>query len=163
GFDGQLQGELHAGGAGLNAFVQALTESPHSTISIADTSAKEAIENGCERRIPYQPVGPWHRPRLDSAGKAVAHYELVALPPLIHKFRQFGKLIAVVSVPHDDEVAPCAFNASAQCVAVAAFGNVDQTSPVFNRDVDRAIGGAVIGHKHFAANVSGGKGRDGFV
>jgi hypothetical protein len=97
-----------------------------------------------------------HRARLDTsaAGREPAPlHELVALPKLGHEAWDFAEVVAGVGVAHDHVPSAGGRDASHQCVAIPALGDVHDASTVGARDVRRAIRAAVVSDDHFAGDA----------
>jgi len=93
-------------------------------------------------------VKPGHGAWLYAALKPVTHDQFGPLAPPGDEVRHLRKIVAVVGVAHDDELAFCLFNSLTQGVAVASGRDMDRARAELLRDFYRAIGRAVVGHYH---------------
>src|SRR5215472_2245207 len=97
-----------------------------------------------------------HGARLDGAAagrKPAPLREVVASPKSFDKSGEFGEIVAVVGVAHDDERAARGGNSTAQRVAVALQWDIDHPSAELTRDVLRAISAPVVGNDDFTTNT----------
>src|SRR5712692_3321107 len=106
---------------------------------------------------------PGHGPGLDFTSEAVAHDHVVALAVHFDESRNIAKVITVVRIPHDDERAAGASDARAQCGAVPALRNANYPCTVLFRNLNRAVGRAIVRDNYFTAEPGGLKRFPGFV
>ncbi len=109
---------------------------------------EKRIQDRGQRRIAKIFVKPGHGAWLYAALKPVTHDQFGPLAPPGDEVRHLRKIVAVVGVAHDDELAFCLFNSLTQGVAVASGRDMDRARAELLRDFYRAIGRAVVGHYH---------------
>jgi hypothetical protein len=110
-----------------------------------------------EHRVAEIPVQRRHRPRRDTAGEPVAHHQVRALPQFVNERHQVGEVIAVVGVAHDDVLAAGRDDAAHQRVAVALLADRHDPGARVGRQLLAAVGAAVVGDNHLAANSARGQ------
>ena len=61
---------------------------------------------------------PRHGAVFDFAAQAITHHEAITFAPLGDEPWNFREVMAAIGIAHDDEAAPCLFDAFAQGAAV---------------------------------------------
>src|SRR5208337_391329 len=112
-------GKLHARRAQSHTHVRILTKSPETAVKITRAASKQHPPNLGENRISKVPMQSWHRAPLNASAEAVAHDEVRAPAQLLHEARDVAKVVAVVGIPHDDELATRSRDPAHQGVAVS--------------------------------------------
>ena len=72
---------------------------------------------------------------------------------MLHEARDVAKVVAVVGISHDDELATGSGDAAHQGVAVSLGGNAHNAGSQLLGDFDRTVGAAVVGHDNLARDV----------
>src|SRR5579859_2487315 len=94
-----------------------------------------------------------HSILLDATAKAIAHYEVRALSKLFHESWDVSKIIAIIGIAHDNELAPSRRNPAHQGISVTACRHMRDACAQPFSDLDRAVGAAVIGDDHLSRNI----------
>src|SRR5579859_646957 len=153
--DHELGGKLHSGAAQIHLLVYGAGESAHAAVAVSDPGVEKQIQQRRQGGIAHIFVVPGHGTRLDLAAKAVAHHDVVALPPPLHKVRHFAEIITVVGITHHDERAARRRDSRAQRRAVTARFHTRYTRAQLFRNLYRAVRRAIVGHHHFSAQPRG--------
>src|SRR5688572_17312459 len=103
--DDHLGGEFHSGAALLQAMIQLLGETAKARVNIMHRRTEPpARENGEHRGTPPA-VQKRHRTwenNATPAWQAAALHQIKTFPQLFHEAWHIKKIIAVISIPHDD-------------------------------------------------------------
>src|SRR5579864_1727462 len=83
----ELRCEFHPAATQVHSIKGRSGKAAHSAMAIADARAEEQIQQTREAGIAQVLVVPGHGARLDSAMKAVAHYDVIAFAPFFDKSR----------------------------------------------------------------------------
>jgi hypothetical protein len=159
GFDDHFAGELHAGGAQVEAFVGVDGEGADAAVEVADGRAEEPAAEEAEHRVAEISVQRRHSAGTDAAAEAIAHHEFGApgairpIAELGEEARRVRKVVAVVGVGHQHVVAAGGEDAGVERGAVAADGHGDEARPVSFSDRLGAVGRAIVRNNDFAGDV----------
>src|SRR6185369_14598550 len=99
---------------------------------------------------------PGHRPRSDGASttrKAASLDEVESLVQFFYKLWNLKKIVAVVSVPHDDEAPKRRLNSTHQSAAIARLKNVDDTRTLAFGDFPGRVSAAIVRYEYFSGNM----------
>ena len=103
---------------------------------------------------------PGHGTGHDRALEPAAHAEILAVHELLDQRHRLAKVVRAVGVGHDDETAAGRDNPTDQGVAIALVHDHDNTGAEPLGLGPAAVGAAVVGDDHLAAQpVSGVQGR----
>src|SRR5208282_1713386 len=108
-----------------------------------------------EDRIADPTVQNRHRSGHDLAParrQTASLHQVVPFAQLFHKSGNLKKVIAAVSITHDDELTPRVGDTSHQSTAISFGGNTDQACPQLDRNFSRAIIAAVVCNDDFAGD-----------
>ena len=97
-----------------------------------------------------------HGPRHDSSPTArepTSLHQVKALAKFQKKPWRLEKVVAIVSVRHDDKLASGCANPPHKGIAVAAFRHRLHPRTAAPRDVLRPVGAPIVGNNHFAADT----------
>src|SRR4030095_774281 len=103
---------------------------------------KEAPQEA-QRRVPYPAILPRHCTWFDCAsarGKAAAHDEIVTFAEFFHESPGLAKVVAIVSVAHDDPLATGGLDSAAKRIAIAFGCDVNDARAVFLCNPDGPVG-----------------------
>jgi hypothetical protein len=154
GFDDHFGGKFHAGRSQPHTLVGLLAEAAQTAIEIPDvTVPEEEPSEARERWISEVLMQRRHRALLNASAEAVAHDEVRAPAQLLHEARDVAKIVAVVGIPHNDELAARSCDSAHQGVAVSLGLDADNAGSELLGDFDRTVGAAVVGHNDLARDV----------
>ncbi len=119
-------------------------------MEIAATARKEKTANSGEYWIAKVTMEGGHGAGSDPSLEAVAHDQVIAGPEPVDEGFDREKVVAVVSVAHDDKRSSGARNAPHQGAPVALGLHMNDASAHFGRNGLRSIGAAVVGNDHLA-------------
>src|SRR5690348_9307136 len=105
---------------------------------------EKAVQDSSECGIAYELVRAWHRTSLDPTSKAVTHDKFISGAPLLNELGHLCKVVAVVGIPHDYELAVRSCDAGTESVTVSLDGDVHYARAVPLRDFDGAVRGPVV-------------------
>ncbi|HKD36714.1 MAG TPA: hypothetical protein VKB78_07930, partial [Pirellulales bacterium] len=94
-----------------------------------------------------------HRSGLDPAEKAIAEHQVVPGSELLDKTIERRKIVAVVRIAYDDEIAEGGLDTSAQRVSVSLLVYRDDARASSRSNRLRAIRAAVVGDDDLAIDV----------
>src|SRR6516225_8773931 len=83
--DYHLAGELHPRRLQTESVVSVAAKAAESTMRVTDGTAKEEVENSSKYRVADVSVRPGHRPRADSALKAITHHQIESFTELLNE------------------------------------------------------------------------------
>jgi len=153
GFDNHLTGEFHAGGAEIH-FVEGLFgESAKAAVEIVGRAAEEESTDEGQGRVADPSVCPRHGAGNDlstACRHTAAHDEVGTGAEFLDEGFDFGKVVAVVRVAHDEESSLGGFHSGSKGIAVAFFGDIDNAGTELAGYVLGSIGAAVVGDEDFA-------------
>ncbi len=95
----------------------------------------------------------WHGTRGNAAAKTITHHQVDAGTQPLDIRREIGKIVAVVGVTHDDELALRGLHASHQRGAITGRRRMDNARPGACRHLNRSVGGSIVCHQHFPMNT----------
>ena len=150
--DDHLRGELHAGGAQVEAGQHVAADGAHAAVGVLDARAEEEVEHPGEHGVAHVAVQPGHGARVDVV-HPVAHHQLGTAVEAVDEAGDVLEVVGEVGVEHHDVLALCRREAGQVCAAVAAARLVDHAGAGGLGQGGAAVLGAVVGHDHLAAQV----------
>ncbi len=93
---------------------------------------------------------PRHCTFFDATAEAISHNEVVTGPPFFYEFGCLGKVVTVIGVTSDNEVAAGLLDSLPEGAAVSLYGGVNDPSSMRLSDLGGAIGRTVVGDDDFA-------------
>src|SRR5579884_1519589 len=121
-------------------------------MKITKRSPEKCLADSRKNRIPDVSVLPRHRSRLDLAGKAVAHHQVVARAQTIHKSFEAGEIVTVVRISHDDVLTARGLTCVIKSRAITTYRYVYYYCTCFRRDSLGSIRRSVIADHHLAVD-----------
>src|SRR5215475_11395710 len=103
GFDDEFECEFHTRATQVQSVVKFPSETPHAAIPIAHTRSKKKVNQPCQTRISEIFVEWRHRAGFDATAKAIPQDYFISFTPFSNKVWDFGEIVAVIVIPHDDE------------------------------------------------------------
>ena len=147
-----LGGELHAGGAQVEAEDRVAPEPAHSGVEIADgTPEKEPAESG-EDRVSYVSVEGRHRAWLDLAQEAVPHHQVKPGAELVEEPPCLAKVVTLVGVRHHHVHAARGGDAREKRGPIPAFSHRNHARAASRGDLSRSVGAPVVRDYHLGIN-----------
>src|SRR5262249_17451428 len=142
-------GEFHAGAALVQTVVVVLGEAAHAAVHIVDVRPEHVANEKRKERIAKPPMEQrhraWHHPAA-SGRKPATLNQVEAFPKLVHELGDLPKIVAIVGVPHDDELPPRSRYASHERIAVTLLRHGNDAGPQPGGNGLRAVGTAIVGH-----------------
>src|SRR5207237_5649125 len=89
---------------------------------------------------------------LNRASEAMDDCEVASVTPLGHRGGHLSEIVTLISITHDDEAPASFFDALSQGITVAFDRGVDHTRAVRLGDLDRTVGGSIVGDDDFSAD-----------
>ena len=164
--DDHLRGELHPGALQIDAIEGRSREPAHAAVDVANLGPEHVACQEREHRIAQPAMQPGHGARFHraAAGRQPATlHQVVSLSQLGDELRDVAEVVAVVRVAHDHVAPARRADAAHQGVAIAACADWYDTRAERRRDLDGAVGAAVVRDDDFSLDSSRLQGGEGLL
>ena len=160
GADHHLGGELHAGGAQIEAWQHVAAQGAHAAVRVVDAGAERMFSNPGQQRVADVAVMPRHRARMDVV-HPVADHHVGAVLELAQEVGDLVEVVGEVGVGHHDVRAAGGGEPGQIGAAVAALGFAHDERARGRRQLGAAVVRAVVDDDHLAGDVARRRARAG--
>src|SRR3989442_5199143 len=158
-----VRGELHGGGAQVEAEDRVTPEATHSGVKIADRTPEKVPAESGKDRVSQVSVEGRHRAWLDLAQEAVPHHQVVPGSELVEEPPCLAKVVALVRVRHHHIDAARGGNSREKRGPIPALSHRNHARAAGRGDLRRSVGAPVVRDYHLGINSEFRYGRDRLV